>query len=69
MIRFLDLLGPKLVDSHRVTTVSLESLRAGINPAPTQLMSESAVGAGFTPARRSYHCLQIAQFRRSNEKD
>ena len=54
---------PKLCDSHRVTTASVDSVRAGINPAPTQWVGEPFVGAGFTPARRSYHSIQIAQFR------
>jgi hypothetical protein len=56
-------LGPKLSDSHRDTTATVDSLRAGINPAPTQWVGEPSVGPGFTPARGSYHILQIAQLR------
>ena len=64
MDSYLELQRPKLSDSNRETTASVDSLRAGINPAPTQWVGEPFVGAGFTLARGSYHSLQIAQFRK-----
>jgi hypothetical protein len=46
-----------------VRTASVDSLRAGINPAPTQWVGEPFVGAGFMPARSGYDSIQITQFR------
>ena len=48
---------PKLSDSHRATTANVDSLRAGINPAPTRRVGEPFVGAGFTPARCGFLTL------------
>jgi hypothetical protein len=42
----------------------VRSVRAGINPAPTQQVKETLVGAGFTPARIGCLYLEIAQISR-----
>jgi hypothetical protein len=39
------------------------SLRAGMNPAPTEQVAEPLVGAGFMPARIDFHNLRIVQIR------
>ena len=55
---------PKLSDSNPGGWSNVRSLRAGINPAPTQRVGQPVVGAGFTPARMGWRKLQIAQSRK-----
>ena len=52
---------PKLSECKGEVRAAIRSVRAGMNPAPTQQVNEPLVGAGFTPARRGYQNLEIAQ--------